>query len=498
MSGMLAAYAISGKPDPSRHHRLRSSMSGSPSKEYWSRPEPKSPVRHARPEASTGPRRIRRPSVKSVPLTEAEDAIVAAVRMAYGVASAQVERSGRLAQRLREAGDREIGERSDRKAIDATEQLVFRAMMSALGWLEGLAAEGDSPLKRLVLAQYRILGSVLGIDPGEAVQPPPEAAMGQPEAAAARALRAIAPIHRHDHRLPRRRPATGARPPPQDDRGGSHDGEIDRYESSSIRARSSDPLKALLVFDERGHATIYLTIEPDTGRLVDRGGVPRRRPDRDRGNRAVAERLMDAADTVEFACSSEPLVREVLDEYGAFTRRGIQHYLPRDEPRSYLYEPLADYPRRGGKMLRSSLCIAMARAIGAEIEDAMPHRGRDRALAQRAPRARRHRGCERRAARHANPARALRRAAGAQRRRRDGAAEPAAAEGQHPPPRARHRAAHLRGDRAHGLGERRGPGARARLAARQSHRPRATRTTCAWCCRRPAGWRRSIRCASDA
>ena len=81
---------------------------------------------------------------------------------------------------------------------------------------------------------------------------------------------------------------------------------------------------------------------------------------------------MHAADTVEFACSSEPLVREVLDEYGAFTRRGIQHYLPRDEPRSYLYEPLADYPRRGGKMLRSSLCIAMARATGAEIEEAMP------------------------------------------------------------------------------------------------------------------------------
>ena len=81
---------------------------------------------------------------------------------------------------------------------------------------------------------------------------------------------------------------------------------------------------------------------------------------------------MDAADTVEFACSSEPLVREVLDEYGDFTRRGIQHYLPRDEPRSYLYELLADYPRRGGKMMRSSLCIAMARATGAEIEDAMP------------------------------------------------------------------------------------------------------------------------------
>ena len=161
-------------------------MSGSPCKEVLvPTGARRSPARPARPEASIGPRRIAQAKRKSVPLTEAEDAVVAAVRMAYGVASAQVERSGRLAQRLREAGDRAIGERSDRKAIDATEQLVFRAMMSALAWLEGLAAEGDSPLKRLVLAQYRILGSILGIDPAEAVQPPPEAAMGQPEAAAA-------------------------------------------------------------------------------------------------------------------------------------------------------------------------------------------------------------------------------------------------------------------------------------------------------------------------
>ena len=71
-------------------------------------------------------------------------------------------------------------------------------MMSALGWLEGLAAEGDSPLKRLVLAQYRILGSVLGIDPAAAAQPPPEAAMGQPRRRPPRA-----PRHR---RTPRHRP----------------------------------------------------------------------------------------------------------------------------------------------------------------------------------------------------------------------------------------------------------------------------------------------------
>lgn len=72
-----------------------------------------------------------------------------------------------------------------------------------------------------------------------------------------------------------------------------------------------------------------------------------------------------------FAGTDDALVQEVLGEYGELTRRHLQAYLPQEEPKSYLYELLADYPGRGGKMLRSSLCIAMARATGAQIEDAM-------------------------------------------------------------------------------------------------------------------------------
>lgn len=67
----------------------------------------------------------------------------------------------------------------------------------------------------------------------------------------------------------------------------------------------------------------------------------------------------------------EPLVQEVLDEYGALTRARLNEYLPEDEPRRYLYQLMADYPRRGGKMLRSSLCIAIARAMGADVEEAI-------------------------------------------------------------------------------------------------------------------------------
>ena len=64
------------------------------------------------------------------------------------------------------------------------------------------------------------------------------------------------------------------------------------------------------------------------------------------------------------------LVEEVLGEYGAMARAAMESYLPDGEP-NHLYALLGDYPRRGGKMLRPALCIAMARATGARVEDAI-------------------------------------------------------------------------------------------------------------------------------
>jgi geranylgeranyl diphosphate synthase type II len=46
-------------------------------------------------------------------------------------------------------------------------------------------------------------------------------------------------------------------------------------------------------------------------------------------------------------------------------------YLPNGYPARHLYEPLADYPRRAGKMMRPSICIATARAFGASQADAI-------------------------------------------------------------------------------------------------------------------------------
>lgn len=65
------------------------------------------------------------------------------------------------------------------------------------------------------------------------------------------------------------------------------------------------------------------------------------------------------------------LVPEMLKEYGDLTRVALCEYLRPREPRRHLYNLVADYPRRGGRMLRPSLCIATARAFGAAPEDAV-------------------------------------------------------------------------------------------------------------------------------
>ena len=68
---------------------------------------------------------------------------------------------------------------------------------------------------------------------------------------------------------------------------------------------------------------------------------------------------------------SDSLVPTVLAEYGDLTRESLKEYLPTWQPRRYLYDLVADYPDRGGKMMRPSLCIATAKAFGARTEQAV-------------------------------------------------------------------------------------------------------------------------------
>jgi geranylgeranyl diphosphate synthase type II len=65
------------------------------------------------------------------------------------------------------------------------------------------------------------------------------------------------------------------------------------------------------------------------------------------------------------------LVADTLEEYGSITRDAMAGYLPSGYPAQHLYEPLADYPLRVGKMMRPSICIATARAFGAGRADAV-------------------------------------------------------------------------------------------------------------------------------
>ncbi|HJQ84091.1 MAG TPA: polyprenyl synthetase family protein [Candidatus Binatia bacterium] len=71
------------------------------------------------------------------------------------------------------------------------------------------------------------------------------------------------------------------------------------------------------------------------------------------------------------AAAAPDLVVTTLGEYGELTRGALADYLRPREPRRHLYDLVADYPQRGGRMLRPSLCIATARAFGAESDDAV-------------------------------------------------------------------------------------------------------------------------------
>jgi geranylgeranyl diphosphate synthase type II len=53
------------------------------------------------------------------------------------------------------------------------------------------------------------------------------------------------------------------------------------------------------------------------------------------------------------------------------TRMALAEYLRPRHPQRHLYNLVAEYPRRGGRMLRPTLCIATARVFGADAADAV-------------------------------------------------------------------------------------------------------------------------------
>ena len=79
-----------------------------------------------------------------------------------------------------------------------------------------------------------------------------------------------------------------------------------------------------------------------------------------------------AAALAEPIIAAPPAVMaRTMGAYGRETKRQLERYLTAQPPAPYLHELLADYPSRGGKMLRPAICIANARAFGGSLESAV-------------------------------------------------------------------------------------------------------------------------------
>ena len=68
------------------------------------------------------------------------------------------------------------------------------------------------------------------------------------------------------------------------------------------------------------------------------------------------------------ANAANGFVEERLGRYRALTLAGILEYIPRKEPRRYLWDLAPTYPLRPAKGLRPGLCLATCRAFGGHLE----------------------------------------------------------------------------------------------------------------------------------
>jgi geranylgeranyl diphosphate synthase, type II len=80
-----------------------------------------------------------------------------------------------------------------------------------------------------------------------------------------------------------------------------------------------------------------------------------------------------AATSIEESPEVAPadLMNAMMRDYGRATRRAVKRYLANDRPAPFLDDLVADYPGRGGKMMRPSICIANARVFGGRLEEAV-------------------------------------------------------------------------------------------------------------------------------
>lgn len=65
-------------------------------------------------------------------------------------------------------------------------------------------------------------------------------------------------------------------------------------------------------------------------------------------------------------------VAEMMAEYGRSAGAAVSRYLPNGRRAPFLDDLVADYPSRGGKMMRASICLANAAAFGSRADEALP------------------------------------------------------------------------------------------------------------------------------
>lgn len=111
---------------------------------------------------------------RGVPLQTAEDTAVAAVRMGYRVIDAQIDRALDMARRLRGAAT-QAGVKDSNDILDQAERLLSRGGLAALEFLESASNRPENPLMRLLAAEYRLLGSLFGLQTDAAKTPEKEA-----------------------------------------------------------------------------------------------------------------------------------------------------------------------------------------------------------------------------------------------------------------------------------------------------------------------------------
>jgi len=71
-----------------------------------------------------------------------------------------------------------------------------------------------------------------------------------------------------------------------------------------------------------------------------------------------------------FAAAPLAAMTRTMAAYASATRIELQRYLSAEPPAPYLDDLVADYPARGGKMLRPAICIASARVFSGDLDSA--------------------------------------------------------------------------------------------------------------------------------